>query len=318
MTARIWDANTAAELRKLDGHKGAVFGVAVMRNGTRIVTASADRTARVWDAATGTEVLQLVGHEGPVYGVAVAANETRIITVAAGADRKRGTSAEGEGTVRVWDAETGVELLQFKGHKGVVHGVAVLPDGTRFVTGSADQTARVWALTGLRERKRDDKRLLVDAQDSVRRCLSIAERKSLVLRPAPPKWCIDKHKYPYDTDAWKDGIASQYGDFADAALRNGDFPNALKAADLGIEHDSTVTWIKINRAHALMFMGKEEEALVEYGKGRGTTLPGHGPWEKVIVNDLAVLEEAGLPKDRIDEIVAKVKSGFAKSSPPAQ
>ena len=33
-------------------------------DGTRIVTASGDKTARVWDAATGKTLATLAGHEG--------------------------------------------------------------------------------------------------------------------------------------------------------------------------------------------------------------------------------------------------------------
>ena len=49
-TARVWDANTGAELLQLKGHDGSVLGVAVTADGSRIVTGSSDTTARVWDA----------------------------------------------------------------------------------------------------------------------------------------------------------------------------------------------------------------------------------------------------------------------------
>ena len=38
-------------------------GAQFRRDGTRIVTASRDRTARLWDAATGKALTMLVGHD---------------------------------------------------------------------------------------------------------------------------------------------------------------------------------------------------------------------------------------------------------------
>ncbi len=60
-------------------------------DGTRVVTASFDKTARVWDAATGRELAALKGHEGPVSSAAFSGDGTRVVT--ASADK----------TARVWD-----------------------------------------------------------------------------------------------------------------------------------------------------------------------------------------------------------------------
>ena len=49
MTARVWDARTGATLATLSGHSITLFTAAFSPDGSRIVTASADKTARVWD-----------------------------------------------------------------------------------------------------------------------------------------------------------------------------------------------------------------------------------------------------------------------------
>ena len=48
------------------GHEGSVNSAAFSPDGSRIVTASWDKTARVWDAATGKAIAVLSGHEDAV------------------------------------------------------------------------------------------------------------------------------------------------------------------------------------------------------------------------------------------------------------
>jgi WD40 repeat protein len=54
-TARLWDANSGAEVAVLSGHVGPV-NTWISLDGTRVVTTGADRTIRVWDATTGDQV----------------------------------------------------------------------------------------------------------------------------------------------------------------------------------------------------------------------------------------------------------------------
>ena len=47
----------------LGGHDGSVHSAAFSPDGSRIVTASADKTARIWDAASAKEIAVLRGHD---------------------------------------------------------------------------------------------------------------------------------------------------------------------------------------------------------------------------------------------------------------
>ena len=320
-TARVWDASTGAELLRLEGHTGPILSVAVTPDGGRIVTGSSDRTARMWDASTGAGLLRLEGHKGDVRTVAVTPDGGRIVT--GSSDR----------TARMWDASTGAELFQLEGHKGAVSGVAVTPDGARIVTGSADNTARVWGLAQLRPPRQHQFDTLQALQASVDhgkavvpRCLTIEQRQTFLLRPSPPNWCIDMDKYPYDTKYWKawragergDAIvdsatAEAYGNFADAALKAGDFEIALEAAELGIKFDPAQIWITMNRAHALMFLGRTQAARKEYLEHRDAHLTqgGGGPWEKVLVNDFQNLRKEG----RVHPLMTEIEQLFKPSLP---
>lgn len=55
----MWDAVSGAEIALLRGHEDRVESAAFSPDGTRIVTASSDRTARVWEAASGAEIARV-------------------------------------------------------------------------------------------------------------------------------------------------------------------------------------------------------------------------------------------------------------------
>ena len=62
------------------GHTAYVTSVAFSRDGTRIVSGSADFSARVWDALTGDELKTLNGHTDDVRSVAFSSDGTRIVS----------------------------------------------------------------------------------------------------------------------------------------------------------------------------------------------------------------------------------------------
>jgi WD40 repeat protein/serine/threonine protein kinase/TPR repeat protein len=138
-TARIWSAQTGAQLGVLRGHSDVVQSAAYSPDGTRIVTASGDKTARIWDAQLGVQLAVLSGHSASIRSAAYSPDGTRIIT------------ASHDKTARIWDARTGAQLAVLEGHLDRVESAAYSPDGRRIVTASADKTARIWdARTGAR------------------------------------------------------------------------------------------------------------------------------------------------------------------------
>ncbi|TMQ09207.1 MAG: CHAT domain-containing protein [Deltaproteobacteria bacterium] len=118
-------------------HPDRVWSAVFSPDGTRVVTASSDRTARVWDAATGKPLTTPMVHQHTVWSAAFSPDGTRVVT------------ASSDWTARVWDAATGKPLTRPLVHQSLVASAAFSPDGTRVVTASHDKTAQVWdAVTG--------------------------------------------------------------------------------------------------------------------------------------------------------------------------
>jgi WD40 repeat protein len=81
---------TGRQLRIWQGHGGRVNGVAMSRDGNRIVSASDDKTVRLWDGRAPRELLRLQGHTDKVTCVALSA------------DGRRAVSGSADRTARLW------------------------------------------------------------------------------------------------------------------------------------------------------------------------------------------------------------------------
>lgn len=108
--ASVWELQSvggqrSAVLRaELVGHRFPVRGIAISKDGQRIVTAGKDRSARIWDARTGRQLLELRGDPEPLLCVAISDDPQVIVA---------GSAA---GTTRIWDSLHADQLLQIEGN----------------------------------------------------------------------------------------------------------------------------------------------------------------------------------------------------------
>jgi WD40 repeat protein len=130
-------ATRVVVVHTLAGHSGWVSFATFSPDGSRVVTASDDRTARLWDGRTGEVLATLAGHPGAVVSAAFSPDGLRIVTAS-----KNGDAAHGD--ARLWDGRTGEPLGTLAGHTWGVEGAAFSPDGSHIITEGADGTARLW------------------------------------------------------------------------------------------------------------------------------------------------------------------------------
>ena len=232
--ARIWNSETGQLVRELVGHKQTVNTAQFSPNGQRIITAGNDSDAIIWDVKTGVSLGVLKHDDNGVSSAEFSADGTRIVT------------SSDDGIARIWDAKTLAQLASLIGHSKGVTRARFNADGTRVVTASADGTVRVWdigsnktiaILTGYKGQVLDaafspdgqhvvaassggsvtlsrvvptTTMIVQEAIQSVPRCLTPAQRVDGFLDSAPPEWCIERKKWPYDTQDWDNWLAYKH------------------------------------------------------------------------------------------------------------
>jgi len=153
-TARLWNVESGAQLRRFLGHTWWVWDAEFGPDEKNIVTASQDGTAIVWDTATGVPGAPFTGHDGPIFSVSFSPDG---VFVATGGYDKRVLLWK-PADVRPYDyrrlqSNNGSVIPEprftaLDGHSGPVRSVRYSADGLFLISGSDDNTVRLWSTEG--------------------------------------------------------------------------------------------------------------------------------------------------------------------------
>jgi WD40 repeat protein len=171
---KMWNSADGKELFALEGHKGAVTGLAFSGNGQWLVSCGKDRTLRFWNPANGQSLGVVGAHADEVRGLAIspnnnalysagadgnlkfwslppvaakplgAAHADAVTALALSADGAQVVSASADKTVRLTNAANGQLVREFKGATGGVESVALSPNGALIAASTADKRLLVW------------------------------------------------------------------------------------------------------------------------------------------------------------------------------
>ncbi|XP_077294830.1 serine-threonine kinase receptor-associated protein wmd [Arctopsyche grandis] len=115
-----------------EGHKGAVWGVALDKPAARAATGAADFTAKLWDAVSG-DIIHTFEHEHIVKSVNFSEADKYLVT------------ASNEKLLRVFDLNRPENVLQtFSGHTSGIRHVSFFRNDSALVSAGDDNTVRVW------------------------------------------------------------------------------------------------------------------------------------------------------------------------------
>ncbi len=128
---KLYDVASGEKIRTLAGHTGGITAIAFSPDGTRLATASQDKTARIWNPANGETVHVLEGHSSWVISAAYFPDGKHFVTGSGTLAMNRPTE------IFVWDTDTGNLYQKFEtgDDKGSVMSMTMSPDGARLFTG---------------------------------------------------------------------------------------------------------------------------------------------------------------------------------------
>lgn len=173
----IWNLADGKRVRTIRGHRNTVQSLRFSRDGSRLLSSSADKSVRIFDVASGAPrlTIQLPAGIGGVDSAVLSATEANIFAgswspkirvwnartgrllkewkaaaaaehtmVALSPDGTLLASAGASGGIALWDAETFAARQGLGEHPGGAHALAFAPDGAWLATGGRDRAIRFW------------------------------------------------------------------------------------------------------------------------------------------------------------------------------
>ncbi|KAI4349735.1 hypothetical protein L6164_010295 [Bauhinia variegata] len=122
-------------IKKLRGHRVAVYCAIFDRSGRYVISGSDDRLVKIWSMETAFCLASCRGHEGDITDLAVSSNNVLV------------ASASNDFVIRVWRLPDGVPISVLRGHTGAVNTIAFSPRPNaayQLLSSSDDGTCRIW------------------------------------------------------------------------------------------------------------------------------------------------------------------------------
>lgn len=135
-TINLWDDESGALIRTLEGHADSVTSVAWSPDGRTLASGSYDRTIRLWNPDDGSHIATLNGHTGAVFAVAFNPN-----------GRLLASSGSYDQTIRLWNLHTRETIYELRGpgNRAQVTSVAFHPNLPILASGHLhDNNLNLW------------------------------------------------------------------------------------------------------------------------------------------------------------------------------
>ncbi|RDX70648.1 Bromodomain and WD repeat-containing protein 1, partial [Mucuna pruriens] len=122
-------------IKRLRGHRNAVYCAIFDRSGRYVITGSDDRLVKIWSMETAYCLASCRGHDGDITDLAVSSNNALV------------ASSSNDCVIRVWRLPDGLPISVLRGHTGAVTAIAFSPRLNavyQLLSSSDDGSCRIW------------------------------------------------------------------------------------------------------------------------------------------------------------------------------
>ncbi|WP_172683235.1 WD40 repeat domain-containing protein [Verrucomicrobium spinosum] len=144
--ARLWRSATGRQTGRTLHHEGPVNSLLFSPDGTRLLTASQDKTSRIWSVPDGHPVGDIMLHDHPVNDLSLDAGGKILLT---GSGVSQSEKVQQAGALRLWDPLTGKPASPVMETHSLTRKVRLAPGGETWLTlvgGSANNAESQYSL----------------------------------------------------------------------------------------------------------------------------------------------------------------------------
>ncbi|MFQ5910486.1 MAG: WD40 repeat domain-containing protein, partial [Thermoplasmata archaeon] len=116
---KIWDFQNGSAISSLIGHEDGVLEVKWSPDGSRIVSASDDKTLKMWEETNWTNIVNFTGHAGGVLSVDWSPNGSYLISGSRDYKMRKWNATTGE-SVDVWEAPNCVRSVDWHEERNMI------------------------------------------------------------------------------------------------------------------------------------------------------------------------------------------------------
>jgi len=251
---RQWNVGDGKLVRVLEGHKDALYAVALSPDGRILASGGYDQKIKLWNLETAKEIRTLSGHNGCVNRLSFRP------------DGKILASASADRTVKLWDVASGERRETLSQSFKELYAADFSPDGKRLVAGGADNRIRVWQISETAAETNPLLHSLFAHEGVILNLVFSADGKTLLSS------ADDKTIKLWDADQMKErSLLEKQPDWAPALafMENGTIAVGRLDGSVGV-YDVTGKVIAWLDPHAEQSSSETTEARVKFA---GTTLP---------------------------------------------